>query len=222
MELFLFPGGYGGLSLVEDDIANLCLVVRSKEWRKAGGWTRLLAALRNENQFLRQRLQGAKALWERPLAISPIPYGYLAGRPSGLWRVGDQAAVIPSFTGDGMSIALHSASLAAQMYIAGEGPDQYDRTLRAQLAQSMGLATWLSRAMVTLPGRAFAPFALSIFPNAMRWIAASTRIPEQALLASTLGSSKELRTSASAHLFQPACAPETPALPPVKKSCKTP
>jgi flavin-dependent dehydrogenase len=127
-------------------------------------------------------MQGSKALWERPLAISPIPYGYLAARPSGLWCVGDQAAVIPSFTGDGMSIALHSAALAAQMYLTGESMDEYYRTLHAQLSRGMLLATWGSRAMVSGAGHIFTPFFYSLFPNAMRWMAASTRIPEQALL----------------------------------------
>jgi hypothetical protein len=47
----------------------------------------------------------------------------------------------------------------------------------------MTLATLLSRAMVTDPGRALAPFALSLFPYAMRWIAAPTRISGQHLLA---------------------------------------
>jgi flavin-dependent dehydrogenase len=96
--------------------------------------------------------------------------------------VGDQAAVIPSFTGDGMSIALHSAALATKMYMADESADQYYRRLHAQLRRGMTLATWLSRAMVTGAGRNLAPFGLLLFPGAMRWIAASTRVPEQARL----------------------------------------
>jgi flavin-dependent dehydrogenase len=181
MELFLFHGGYGGLSLVEEDTANLCLVVRRDTMRRQGGWPQLLAALLDENPLMKQRLQGAQALWERPLAISPIPYGYLAARPGGLWCVGDQAAVIPSFTGDGMSIALHSAALAAQMYLAGESVERYDRSLQMQLNRGMSLATWLSRGMVTAAGGKFAPFGLSLFPQAIGWIAASTRIPERVL-----------------------------------------
>jgi hypothetical protein len=43
IELFLFPSGYGGLSLVERNIANLCLVVRQDELRGIGGWQKLLA-----------------------------------------------------------------------------------------------------------------------------------------------------------------------------------
>jgi flavin-dependent dehydrogenase len=182
MDLFLFPGGYGGLSLVEADAANLCLVVRRKTLRKIGGWNQLLATLLNENQLLAQRLQGATALWERPLAISPIPYGYLARKNDGLWRIGDQAAVIPSFTGDGMAMALHSASLAAQMFLAGETADGYHSTLQRQLGKNMRLATGISRAMVTGAGCAIASFGLSLFPNSMRWIANSTRIPERALI----------------------------------------
>jgi menaquinone-9 beta-reductase len=186
MELFLFPGGYGGLSLVEDDVANFCLVVRRSVLRKIGGWNDLLAKLDDENPLLAQRLGGAIAQWERPLAVSPIPYGYLAGRTSSLWHLGDQAAVIPSLTGDGMSIALHSANLAAQMYLAGETADQYHRTLQSHLGRGMSLATDLSRAVVTDLGRTLAACGLSLFPNALRWIANSTRIPEYALLQTTM------------------------------------
>jgi flavin-dependent dehydrogenase len=183
IEIFLFSGGYGGLALVERDVANLCLVVRRSELRRIGGWTELLASVLEENRHIQQRLQGAKALWHRPLALSSIPYGYLAGRPDDLWCVGDQAAVIPSFTGDGMSIALHSAALATEMYLAGESAGQYYRRLHAQLSRGVSLATLLSRTMVTSAGRNLAPFGLSFFPGAMRWIAASTRVPEQARLA---------------------------------------
>jgi flavin-dependent dehydrogenase len=189
IELFLFNGGYGGLSLVENDVANLCLVVRRAELHRIGGWTQLLAEILAENRSMRQRLQSAKAMWERPLAISPIPYGYLVGRPRGLWCVGDQAAVIPSFTGDGMSIALHSAALAAQMYIAGESVDEYYRRLHMQLRLGMSLATLVSRGMVTGLGRTLAPLGLSVFPQAIRWIASSTRIPMQASLTTTVSSS---------------------------------
>jgi flavin-dependent dehydrogenase len=188
LDLFLFHGGYGGLSLVEGDAANLCLVVRRGVLRRLGGWTELLAEIRDDNPHLRLLLEGARALWERPLAISPIPYGYLAGRVSGLWRVGDQAAVIPSFTGDGMSIALHSGALAAEMYLAGTSAEEFHRRLRVQLRRGMMLATLLSQAMVTGAGRALAPLCLSRFPHAMEWIAAFTRIPAQALLLKPEGS----------------------------------
>ena len=183
MELFLFSGGYGGLSLVEDDVANLCLVVRRAELRKVGAWPELVASIFSNNAHLRQIMHGSRELWERPLAISSIPYGYLAGRPDGIWCIGDQAAVIPSFTGDGMSIALHSAAMAAEMYLGGSTAEKYNRKMHAQLHRGMTLATWLSKAMVTRTGRGLAPSVLTLFPHAIRWIALATRIPERALLA---------------------------------------
>jgi flavin-dependent dehydrogenase len=183
MELFLFSNGYGGLSLVDAGIANLCLVVRRAAWQKALDWSNLLSGIMNENRRLRQLFEGATPLWPRPLAISPIPYGYIAAASGGLWRLGDQAAVIPSFTGDGMSIALHSAVLAAQNFLAGATADQYLAQLGSQINRSMWIATWLSKAMVTPPGRGLALLALPFFPKSMSWIAASTRIPGPALLA---------------------------------------
>ncbi len=185
IELFLFPGGYGGLSLIEGDAANLCLVVRQARLRASGGWPALLASILKDNRLLRRWLQGAEPLWPRPLALSSIPYGYLASHSSGLWRLGDQAAVIPSFAGDGMSIALHSAALAAETYLAGGGPDRFTRRLHHQLRPVMSLATMLARVLVTGAGRSLTPIALSLFPAAIGWIASSTRIPLQARLFSS-------------------------------------
>jgi flavin-dependent dehydrogenase len=183
MDLFLFRNGYGGLSLVENGVANLCLVVRRKTLRLLGGWTDLLRSMQHDLPLLRERLAGATSCWQKPLAISPIPYGHLnAGPAHGVWRVGDQAAVIPSFTGDGMSIALHSAALAAQMYLENQGPDDYLHCLSDQLRTGMRFASALSQAMVTPAARTLAPVLLSLLPGTIGRIALSTRIPVHALL----------------------------------------
>jgi flavin-dependent dehydrogenase len=194
MELFLFAGGYGGLSLIEAGVANLCLVVRQACLRALGGWDPLLASILDENPLLHRHLRTARALWPRPLALSSIPYGYLANSPTSLWRIGDQAAVIPSFAGDGMAIALHSAALAAEMYLAGASPDLFTRRLNNQLRPGMSLATLISRFIVSNTGRTLAPPALSLFPHAMQWIAASTRIPQRARLSKSPPNSPKLDT----------------------------
>ena len=182
MVLFLFRGGYGGLTLVEGDAANLCFVVRRSAMRQRGGGNDVLAHLLETVAPLREYLGPAQPIWERPLAISPIPYGLLAPPArDGLWRIGDQAAVIPSFTGDGMSIALHSAALAAESYVAGLPPSTYQQLLRRQLRSGMRLATLLSRIMVSGVGAASAPAALAACPPLLRWIAQGTRIPAGAL-----------------------------------------
>lgn len=182
VELFLFPGGYGGLSLVEEQKANLCFVVRRSAVRGAGSWSAIFTTILNDNRHMHRRLHGAVPLYSKPLAIAPIPYGYLATQPCRLWRLGDQAAVIPSFTGDGMSIALHSATLAAQMYMSGHSPDEYTRELSAQLRTPLRIATRISQMMVANLSRKVAPVWLPFLSRAMPWIAASTRVPEPALV----------------------------------------
>lgn len=182
MELFLFSGGYGGLALVENGIANLCLVVRRNKLRSIGGWNELLHSMENEVPILHERLANSAPCWPKPLAISPIPYGYLGGPNDGVWRVGDQVAVIPSFTGDGMSIALHSAALAAEMNLANNSPNEYQNRLTRQLRPSMRFASALSQAMVTPAARIVAPILLALLPGTMGRIARSTRIPAHALL----------------------------------------
>ena len=124
MELFLFRGGYGGLSLVEAGGSKAQQPISASLSAKHPAPTRWLGGLaaspcRMKCPPFTIDCTNATPCWPKPLAISPIPYGHLGGPANGVWRVGDQAAVIPSFTGDGMSIALHSAFLAAEMYLDG-------------------------------------------------------------------------------------------------------
>lgn len=148
VELILFEGGYAGLQMVERDAANLCFLVAPDRWKRLGGdFAALLADLSAEVPHLSERLSGAVPLLDRPLAISGVPYGYLH-RPAGpepVWRLGDQAAVIPSFTGDGMSLALHSARLATTALLTGAGQGAYYRRLARDAGGVVARATWLQR-----------------------------------------------------------------------------
>lgn len=80
-----------------------------------------------------------------------------------------------------MSIALHSATLAAQIYLSGESSEHYHAQLKLHLRRSMRLATALSRVMVTGFGRSLASIGLSAFPGTLSLIAKSTRVPDKAL-----------------------------------------
>ncbi|MFL5283956.1 MAG: NAD(P)/FAD-dependent oxidoreductase, partial [Rhodopila sp.] len=145
-ELTLFPGGYAGLQAVENGRAVLCIALRRAAFQACGGsWDRLLTAIGDTSQRFSGMLQGAIPLLPRPLAVAGIPYGYQArpASPDGLFRLGDQAAVIPSLTGDGMAIALHSGQAAAGAWLERAGSAAYHRTLRRTLAPQMRLARWL-------------------------------------------------------------------------------
>jgi len=181
VEVVLFPGGYLGLQPIGSGCANLCLLIHDKALRRiGGGWAGVLRHLIVSSPFLRERLHGAQELWPRPLALSKIPYGYLRRRTqNGLWALGDQAAVIPSFSGDGMAIALHSAYFAAALQATGADAVEYTTRLYNQLRPQVQRAALLSRAMVRAPQCAS---LLKYFPSLLRWLAQSTRISSDLLV----------------------------------------
>jgi len=179
VELHLFSGGYAGLQMVEGRRANLCLVVRQSAFTAMGGtWEALLARLLEAAPALGVRLAGAEPSLAKPLAISAIPYGLVQERSEGLWRLGDQAAVIPSFTGEGMSIALHSARKAAEGLVAGEVAETFQRRLASELRGQVRRSTLISRSLVT--PWAQAAIVPLLTPSVLRWILHRTRIPESA------------------------------------------
>jgi len=141
-----------------------------------GDWPSLLEAIRSACPGLDARLAGAQASREKPLATAAIPYGYLARPAQGLWRLGDQAAVIPSFAGDGMAIALHSARRAAAAFLTGETAETFQAQLFRELAPQMGRALLLSRGLVHPWGQAALSAAIMLEPRLMRAAAARTRI----------------------------------------------
>ncbi len=182
VELVTFEGGYAGLQLVEGGRANLCLVVRRGRLQGLGArWDRLLASVRRDSPHLDARLAGAQPCWARPLALSAIPYGHVQRRGDGLWRLGDQAAVIPSFSGDGMSIALHSAALAATAHLAGHTPEMFQRQLAHDVARQVWIATAVSRGLVRRPAQALLGVTARAFPGLVSQLAARTRVSEAAL-----------------------------------------
>jgi menaquinone-9 beta-reductase len=182
VELVAFDGGYAGLQPIENGRANLCVLVRRGRLRAlAHRWDDLLAAMVAESPHLAARLAGAEPSGSRPLALSPIPYGHVQGRADGPWRLGDQAAVIPSFSGDGVSIALHSAGLAAATYFDGGDADAYQRRLAADVRWQVRLATVISQCLVRRPGRAALGVAARLWPGLVSALAVHTRVPDSAL-----------------------------------------
>lgn len=177
VELIIFPGGYCGLQPVEDGWANLGLVIKRGVFAKQlRHWDELISHVCSESSRLGSYLADAEQRWKIPLAVSEIPYGYVCGKAERIWRVGDQAAVIPSFCGSGMSIALHTASLAADAIVNEKSPVSYYRRLRRDLAKKVSIATLLSQAMVGRLGNMIITSATHFCPAAIAGVARATRI----------------------------------------------
>ena len=185
IEVHLFDGGYAGLQLIEGGVANLCLLVTRARFAALGrNWDALFSALLTE-PLLARRLGDAQPLLPKPLTISGVPYGFIhRASPSDsarLFRMGDQAGVIPSFSGDGMSIALHSGRLAAHAVAAGADAATYHARLCGDVARQIRLATWLQRAGFSGIGQRLMIGVIGIAPALLGAIAGATRVPEPAL-----------------------------------------
>ena len=181
VELVLFEGGYAGLLLVEADAANLSLVVSTERLARAGGgWEGLLRSLQAECPALARRLAGAKTLRPRPLAISRLPYGFIHAPgnadPPRLYRLGDQAAVIPSLTGDGIALALHTARRGADAFLAGRSPREHHASLRRDLGWQMARASVLHSLCLSGTLQPTVLRACRTAPALLRVAAAWTRI----------------------------------------------
>jgi flavin-dependent dehydrogenase len=179
IELHLFNRGYAGVDLQEDGSANICLAVRK---------SLLAEADRNPHQLLQRlghvsprfgaRLEGLSDTTKID-AIAAIPYGWrvLKGQ-HGLFRLGDQCAVIPSLAGEGIGIALASGSSAARAFLdaGGDAASRWQQQFSRQSARPLTLASALWR-MGEIPSMAAAAtLALRLLPGLATLVARATRI----------------------------------------------
>jgi flavin-dependent dehydrogenase len=166
IELHLFARGYVGLVLQEDGSLNACMAVRKSVLAGVGGDpAALFRRLADRSNALADRFMTMSV---KPTidAIGHVPYGWRARdtRP-GLFRLGDQAAVIPSLAGEGIGIALASADSAVRHWLAAgrDGAALHQRDFARRAARPLRIAAWakqlgdyprIARALATLPGAA--------------------------------------------------------------------
>jgi flavin-dependent dehydrogenase len=180
IELHLFGHGYAGLLLQEDGSANLCLSVAQSRLREAGGQPALLMAmLAAEAPRLADRFDaGRPGKWS---TIARIPYGWRERETAdGIFRLGDQAAVIASLAGDGVAIALASGQAAAKAWLKGGAASAaaYQQAFSRQTQRPVGIASLIRQAgeNPVLAGPLVS--VLRHMPSLLRFAASATRIAQ--------------------------------------------
>lgn len=172
-EIYVFEGGYGGLSSIEGGMANLCFIVRSsvaKEIAASPGAHIDLAASRNKRAAVTLRRANAAGEW---LAVPISSFGK-AGRPKArnLVTIGDAAAFIDPFTGSGMLMALESAALLAECakesgVSSTKLTQMYARSHTRKFRNRLAASAVLRRAAF-MPGLATAAIALTGASDGLR------------------------------------------------------
>lgn len=179
IELHLFDRGYVGLLLQEDGRANLCLAVRKSRLAEADGKPEtLLRQLGDAIPALGERLAFLDTLPDAD-AIASVPYGWRATETaSGIFRLGDQAAVIPSIAGEGNGIAIASGIAAAAAWTTGgaAAAPAYQRDFARRTRRPVAIAKWLWERGETPWTAALATRILPLAPFIARSFARATRI----------------------------------------------
>lgn len=148
IDLFVFENGYGGLAPVEGGLTNLCfLIEREAIPHVQGNWPEVSRWLSSTCEGLAGYLDDAEpAFW--PMAIvANVPYGFVleSAVADDMYCVGDQLAVIPSLTGEGMTIAMQTGKHAAESILAGVSAEAFHREMAAVVKPRVDLGFLVHR-----------------------------------------------------------------------------
>jgi len=185
VEMFYFPGGYCGLAPVEGGKYNACCLIHRRLVREGsvGSLDNFALWLINVagHQALAARLHGAVQTSET-ISTAPLRPAKLRAEYDGTLLAGDAAGFLDPFTGDGISMAMHSGRLAAQE-LAGawsrldsnmeHAAASYRRRLDGAVRRSYVVAGLL-RALVSAPG-GLQSSAASVIPKLGKRLMKETR-----------------------------------------------
>lgn len=163
LEMHLGDNGYIGLAGIEDGTVNVCGLFRLRPGLSGKGTSRLGAYLEDGGLGdLWRRIRAGRSDEDSFLGVAGFRLGWQESRNTGA-SVGDAAAMIPPFTGNGMSMAFESAETAVVPLVDwSEGRAGWERTVfrlrnrcRSRFAARMFLARAAHPFLTTRSGQAF-------------------------------------------------------------------
>jgi flavin-dependent dehydrogenase len=110
-----FPGGYCGISKIEDGRFCLCYLTNSDNLRRSGQSISVMEEeILKRNPVLRKLLDEVVVLFEEPVTIAQISFAKKTQTENHVLCVGDSAGMITPLCGNGMSMALHASKIASE------------------------------------------------------------------------------------------------------------
>lgn len=179
VRLVAFPGGYVGLCLIENQVLSIAWNIQSTALNAIGArWDEQSVHIAKASPFFADLVHGADPLWAKPLAVSGLPYGFLRTETlsPAVYPVGDQLAVIPSFAGDGTSLALASGIAAARALLEGEDACAFQHRLVAGYRGQFSLVGALDYMIGSPLLRRAALTVAKRLPHIVTKLAAATRL----------------------------------------------
>jgi flavin-dependent dehydrogenase len=111
-----FKNGYCGISGIEDGKYCLCYMTKAENLKNSGNDIRQMQHnVLFQNPHLRKVFSESKVVQDFPVTISQISFSQKTKTENGMLLLGDAAGMITPLCGNGMSIALHTSKIAAQL-----------------------------------------------------------------------------------------------------------
>ena len=179
VQLVSYRGGYIGACNVEDDAVTICWLMDARAMQEVGPeWRVHLDYISRQSSTMGDLLSGARYLSARPAAVSSIPYGYMrrAVIAANVYPTGDQLSVIPSFTGDGTSLALASGLAAARAVLSGRTAREFQVEFLGRIRTQFFWARAVDATFKSGITRALSVGAMGALPPLATLVASLTRV----------------------------------------------
>lgn len=112
-----FKGGYCGISAIEDGKYCLCYLSLTSNLKNKNGIKQMEEDVLYRNPYLKEIFTTAQFLFKKPEVINEIVFVPKSSVHENIIMVGDSAGLITPLAGNGMSIAIRSGFMAAQLVI---------------------------------------------------------------------------------------------------------
>lgn len=156
IHLYAFPGGYCGVSEVENGQMNVCLLVRQEIFQQATNSSSSSIAsfidwMKTQNPALGEWFATARPVYEDWLSIAQVPFSLKEAIVNDVLMVGDSAGLIAPIAGDGMGMALQASKMVSRLlgdYLTGRiSAEALRRQYTADWKRTFGMRLRLSNLM---------------------------------------------------------------------------
>jgi flavin-dependent dehydrogenase len=113
--LHVVPGGYCGISAVEDDMVNVCCLTDARHLKANGGLEAFERDGLRSNPLLAHYLAQLTRDSSAPLTVSQVDFGRKGAVHEHVLMLGDAAGLIHPLAGNGMAMALRSAATVSAL-----------------------------------------------------------------------------------------------------------
>jgi flavin-dependent dehydrogenase len=124
IQLNSFKNGYCGVSKIEDDRYCICSLAHRNDLRAQGSLEALQENIINRNPHQREIFRNAELLMDKPEVINEISFEKKRPVENHIFMSGDTAGMIAPLCGNGMTMAIHSAKMLAQLIIEHYRPGE--------------------------------------------------------------------------------------------------